>query len=526
MKKMDLHIHTISTASDVFFEFNINKLKEYVITKKIDVIAITNHNCFDYQQYIDICKEIPEVVVFPGIEINIGENCGHLLVIADANNILQFRKGCDSVKNIVDVFTKYITLKQLKDYFGDLKKYLLIPHFYKNPSVDKKIIEELGSDISCVEVKSPKKFIYCMKNEKYTPVYFSDYRPCENSSIFPIRQTYFNVGDLTLSAIKVCIKDKSKVALSENEGQGLFTAAPGIEISTGLNIVLGERSSGKTYTLDLIAKYNENVKYIKQFSLVESSKDKEKNFEEKITAKQTTCIKDYFSEFAAIVNNINIIDLKNDNNNIEQYLESLKKNAEETEMKDEYAKCILFSEVPFDINPLNNLKALIKAVELLLDTKEYEEIINDIIGVEKLKELHRKLIKRFEYDKESNLKKECINDLISNVKMELQANTASTRIQDIDFYQIEMNRKKVLLFNNIVNKLKQSRTIYKKNLGNFTISAVARTYTGAQELNHHSKKKISFATAFYKYNTPYEYLKELANIDGLDESTYYEYFLR
>ncbi|MGQ1786903.1 MULTISPECIES: hypothetical protein [unclassified Saccharicrinis] len=46
MKKIDLHIHTVSTISDSYFEFDILKLKEYVQKLSLDCIAITNHNVF------------------------------------------------------------------------------------------------------------------------------------------------------------------------------------------------------------------------------------------------------------------------------------------------------------------------------------------------------------------------------------------------------------------------------------------------------------------------------------------------
>ena len=55
MKKLDLHIHTKKTISDVnSFEFSLNKLKQYVNEMKIDAIAITNHNIFDLTQYLEI----------------------------------------------------------------------------------------------------------------------------------------------------------------------------------------------------------------------------------------------------------------------------------------------------------------------------------------------------------------------------------------------------------------------------------------------------------------------------------------
>lgn len=66
MKKMDLHIHTVSTKRDKPFAFSIEKLKGYVIQEKVDLIAITNHNLFDAQQFSDITNALP-IKVFPGI---------------------------------------------------------------------------------------------------------------------------------------------------------------------------------------------------------------------------------------------------------------------------------------------------------------------------------------------------------------------------------------------------------------------------------------------------------------------------
>ena len=76
MKKLDLHIHTQKTASDVAnFDFSVNKLIKYVEEMKIDGIAITNHNLFDLMQYQEIKEKLQGICeVLPGIEINVGIN--------------------------------------------------------------------------------------------------------------------------------------------------------------------------------------------------------------------------------------------------------------------------------------------------------------------------------------------------------------------------------------------------------------------------------------------------------------------
>lgn len=50
MKRCDLHIHTVPSVSDRMFTYDKDVLLDYVAKTKLDVIAITNHNLFDYAQ--------------------------------------------------------------------------------------------------------------------------------------------------------------------------------------------------------------------------------------------------------------------------------------------------------------------------------------------------------------------------------------------------------------------------------------------------------------------------------------------
>ena len=54
MKRCDLHIHTVPSVSDRMFTYDKDVLLDYVAKTKLDVIAITNHNLFDYAQYQEI----------------------------------------------------------------------------------------------------------------------------------------------------------------------------------------------------------------------------------------------------------------------------------------------------------------------------------------------------------------------------------------------------------------------------------------------------------------------------------------
>ncbi|MGC2980884.1 histidinol-phosphatase, partial [Enterococcus faecalis] len=63
---------------------------------------------------------------------------------------------------------------------------------------------------------------------------------------------------------------------SLKEGKDLFNLTEKVVASTGLNVLIGERSSGKTHLLNEIAQSTSNTKYIRQFELVERSDDESK----------------------------------------------------------------------------------------------------------------------------------------------------------------------------------------------------------------------------------------------------------
>lgn len=165
MKKIDFHIHTVSTDSDYDFDFSFDYLKEYVTNRSIDCIAITNHNMFDYQQYNQISENL-DTVVFPGIEIDL--EGGHLLLISDKNELSDFDVKCKQVSAKIPTRNDFINTQELTEIFPDLSKYILIPHYDKKPSLKSKTLEKLDDFITSGEVASPKKFLYCLKKQAGT----------------------------------------------------------------------------------------------------------------------------------------------------------------------------------------------------------------------------------------------------------------------------------------------------------------------------------------------------------------------
>ena len=525
MKKIDFHIHTIATVSDQDFTFNQSVLIDYINALSLDAIAITNHNRFDKSQYESICKNV-SIPTFPGIEIDIDK--GHLLVISDFEDVTDFAARCEKVSSLISTPTDYLTELKFREIFPSVAKYILIPHYEKGPILSPEKVPFLSQFFICGEVNSVKKFEACKKAEdKLTPVYFSDIRIKNDSAPFPARCTYVDIDAISISSIKQAFADKSKVALSMDGGHQLTDIlSNGVKISTGLTVLLGERSSGKTHTLDEIAKNVNNPKYIRQFSLLTKDAElDERKFEEALRNRCASISEDYLMPLKNVVEDVRTILLDRDEAALDEYVNVLLRSASEADKEDIFSKTNLFSEPRFDDSDLTSLENLIGAVKVLIENEEFAPIINKFIDRKSLISLAVALMEKFAEERELILKKNYLNDILDEIKAELRVRTSTTPIPDIDFYNLQMNKRKVTRFIQIVNAIKKETVIFSKELHSFNVIATARPFSGAQELKNFSGKVLAFSDAFEKYDAPYNYLGLLKAKEELPVSDYYKYFV-
>lgn len=523
MKKIDLHTHTVSTISDSSFEFDISKVIEYIEKLKIDALAITNHNVFDLSQFL-LIKQSVNIPIFPGIEIDLAG--GHILLIAESDDfeLSKFDERCKSISLLIKTNTDSITIDQFKNIFPDLSSYILIPHYDKSPIIKKQTLDELHPHITSGEVASVPKFKRMMKDlNGLTPVLFSDMRFSKSLKDFPTRHTFIDLKEISFAGIKSCLADKSKIALTRESGNDFFQATDdGLELSTGLNIVLGGRSSGKTAMLDRIAASSGNAKYIKQFSLLQND---EENFNRANELRSSIINSDYLSEFKSVVEDIIKIDNKQNQIELGDYLESLKKFALESEKKDLYSKCVLFNDEQFQIDDFNNLDKLIESVTTIIENNEYQNIINKYITQENSKLLLNELIHHAISAKVLNEQKKWLNSIVNDVKRELRVKTTNAFVENIDFYKIALEEAKIKKFNYVVSELKKPREIHKEELGKFSIITSTNQIESASDLQKIGKDKKIYSTAFSIYGLPYEYIQKLKE-SSVEEANLYKFFIK
>lgn len=534
MKKIDLHIHTIPVANkDADFNFDITKFQDYVDGLSIDAVAITNHNLFNLEQFNEITKTLQNVIVLPGIEIDF--EGGHLLLIEESDNLGDFNQKCEAVKNEFENSSQ-VNIKRLREIFVDLDKYLIIPHYDKKPNVSSSTIESLKPHVFVGEVQSPKKFNRVIKeSESLIPILFSDARISVNLDIdqYQGNQTFINTNSnpLSIDTIKAALADRNKVFLNNAGRKGFFQIfGEGQELSYGLNIILGQRSSGKTHLLNQLKnsfdKGEKSIKYIEQFELVKNDAEK---FNKIIENEKSLIREIYLHEFKTVVDDVCDIDRSKTCYNIKRYIESLLEFASNKKLHDEFSNAKLYTETIFQLRDNSDLEKLIGTVILLKDNDVYKSTINKHLSEINLKNLLDDLESIYKEKSEKKIKKEWVNGLVRNIKGKLEHNTSSPKIEDdeVDFYKMKVETESVKRFNAIARTLKEEKIIDEnKSFDKFKIQAVASKYNSAGEIKEESRVKTAFSPAFIKYNKPIEFLEKLERMQELEKSELYKYFCR
>lgn len=523
MKKIDLHIHTVSTFSDRPFTFSLDSFKRYVTDAKLDAVAVTNHDVFDGAQFRQIQEELT-ATVFPGIEVNVGS--GHLLIIARPSDLDDFASKTTLVSQRITKVGDSMSVEELIKIFGNLQSYLLIPHYDKGPPIAGETLEKLRPYISAGEVDSAKKFVRNIKDaSKLTPVLFSDARMRVDMTTLPTRQTFVDCGTLTLEALKSCLQDKAKVVLSERDGNRLWQVFDtGQMLSTGLNVVLGTRSTGKTHTLNQISKTIKSVKYIQQFSLVQQ--DEAGEFRNSVERRRSAFVDQYLAGLKRVLDDVIKVDLPARDRAATAYLETLLRSADEADRQDAFSKAALFDEVEFPIENAATLHALIGSVRQLIENVEYRPIIERHVDVAALKRLALELIDVLRAKVLDGQKKQVVNELVKEIKLGLAFRTSAVQVQDADLYAMAMDIRRVARFSEIIGFLKKDAVIFQETLQGFKIEARKQPYVGAGEVKAASGTKLAFAEAFRKYDNAHNYLRELMKNEGLPTADLYKLFVK
>ena len=433
-KKIDFHIHTISSIKDAEFEFSLEWLKKYIEETDLDAIAITNHDLFEKKNFEEITRNLGEVKVYPGIELTL--DIGHVNIVFPVACIDELSNFSDWLSGIHQTQSDSITSEQLCAQLPCWDQGIYIFELGKSKGV--KEIPDVFSNVVCVGgVPNQLRFNIAKNNQEgLVPCLFSDAHATNQDSgnrnkieNLKNKQTYLQIDSCEFEDIKKCLRDKSKVSINKENLKDAINI-DGVNISSGLNLVVGKRGTGKTYFLNQIKEYSDDECYeIKQFETARADEYIEKQRKEQGVKEFSLWQERYTKEFSKI--KAYIQDMHNETNDIEKFLVDVKRFANEMARSNSSQKYLLFQETEFELPNIDYIRNALKNIKEVIDNKEIWSLLKNNSQkkshfIEVYSELRDIYLK---YRQDSELKQK-INEIMRNVKSTITAWIGIDNVQE------------------------------------------------------------------------------------------------
>ncbi len=450
VKRIDFHIHTVPSIKDSDFNFSIEWLKAYVDKTKLDAIAITNHDLFDKNNFEEISEYLPNVKVYPGIELAL--DIGHVNIVFPCDCIDVLSQFSEWLSNIHQTQSDSITSEQLREQLPCWDQGIYIFELGKSKGV--KEIPNIFSNLVCVGgVPNQLRFNIAKNNpESLVPCLFSDAHATNQDSDnrndiakLQNKQTYLQIDSCEFEDIKKCLRDKSKVSINKENLKDVVDI-DGVKISSGLNLVVGKRGTGKTYFLNKIKEFSDDEYYeIKQFETAKADEYIEKQRKDQGSIEFSKWQEKYTNEFSKIKSYLQ--DTYTETDDIKNFLVDVKRFATEMARSKSSQKYLLFQETEFELSNINYIRSALTNIKDVIENEEIWNLLNknsqkksDFIEVySELRDIYLK------YRKDNELKQK-INEIMRDVKSTVTARTGISNVQECSI-------------NNIIHKLQLEKKI-------------------------------------------------------------------
>lgn len=262
--KIDLHCHTKQIKSGDGEGRNVTPelFREKVMNADVKIVAITNHNAFDYQQYVALKDSVEGFcAVWPGVEIDIqGSNKKkfHLIVVANPDNAEAFADGVEKLFAEQNLETCKLNLREVYDVLNGYDV-IYISHLHKTPGIseeDRLALQELVGDSSRVFGETADhRSLGVFANHDFSVLIGSDVKDwsCyEECTFAELRLPVESFAQFCLLAKR----DTVVVDTLRNKKQTYeLTASPyknvkfPLQVFADVNIIFGQKGTGKSEIL-------------------------------------------------------------------------------------------------------------------------------------------------------------------------------------------------------------------------------------------------------------------------------------
>lgn len=265
---IDLHCHTKKCKSGDSTKREISK-EEFVkkiVDKRVKIVAITNHNCFDRKQYDNFSDNDDQFQVWPGVELDvIGESKGHCVVIASPKDVDYFTQITEKIFNgtTPDNFT--ISIDDFCSEFQNIELVVLAHFGQKKPALSENDVEKInngfcGKKPVFIEVTNLLS-AGIMIAHNYDTLIGSDVTNWDMYGTYVLPELKlpidgFEKFQLLIKKNPEVIKSFVDQKLAENIEVSLFGDTPiKIPIYNDINVIFGGKGTGKSEILKKIKEH-------------------------------------------------------------------------------------------------------------------------------------------------------------------------------------------------------------------------------------------------------------------------------
>ena len=272
--KIDIHTHTkkVKQGDSEHRNIEVEKFTEIIKETSVKILAITNHNHFDLEQYTQFKTSVDGICqIWAGVEFDIleEERRAHLITIVNPKNAKAFSEKVNEIIGTTSADTFTISIEDVVNNFDGLDTIFIAHYHSKKPSLTDKDLVKLESLVS-----NPKRVLKEASNSISAGIYInhghnsihgSDVQNwnnyVKNSTDLPeLRlpvesfEQFCLLLDKDDTTIKTILDKKMKETIQLNP----FNSAAelmDIDIYNDINILFGSKGTGKTDILKALSKY-------------------------------------------------------------------------------------------------------------------------------------------------------------------------------------------------------------------------------------------------------------------------------
>jgi len=274
--KIDIHVHTKKTKQGDAStrEIDAQKFQEIISATEVKILAITNHNVFDLDQYKEISDAVTDdIQLWPGVELDIVEEDrkGHLLVIVSPKYAEQFSGLLEKLSEGTTPDSFNISIDKVLEQFDSLEPLYVAHYKQKKPDLldtdIEKIVEKTKNRSRVLKEATNALSAGIFVSHGHASIYGSDVRNWDNYQTdslllpdlrLPVEsfEQFCLLLDKDLNAINTLMDKKYPEEIVLKPFPDKLPLI--LTVYNDINILFGSKGTGKSDILTAIASHYSN----------------------------------------------------------------------------------------------------------------------------------------------------------------------------------------------------------------------------------------------------------------------------